>query len=355
MSAIRAPPGLRRGHKMIPCTKKDAPAGQHWTSRKNTRSIILRKLRFTLLLKPGQCLRPLQNYQRTENSSLTPEHQCTRWAKRIWAQPKLILRQWRSANIRGSTSVRSPILISSWRCNKSRIRLQFHNLESSAKTMNILMSGPVVKKPRLTTNGKEFCSKIWKFSTSWCSWIVVKLWYQLVFYIATARPIKCFFKSSNTEKWQAGTGRPARFNKITKQKQSGEQQASKERPFARPSGMVRGVHRKSRRHRNARARTRFSGLIFGTSYESGIKVKEAPILYLIPKRDRHCEVCLRTKITMASLQEANCRSSTSGTKIRWLVNSRSHSSQRGRWISKRSQICSRGTRSVISMDSVLSV
>ena len=35
------------------------------------------KLRFILLLKPGQRRRPLQNLQRNEHSWLTPEHQCT--------------------------------------------------------------------------------------------------------------------------------------------------------------------------------------------------------------------------------------------------------------------------------------
>ena len=34
------------------------------------------------------------------------------------------------------------------------------------------------------------------------------------------------------------------------------------------------------RTRNARARTRFSGLRFGTSYESGIKIKETQLLLL---------------------------------------------------------------------------
>ena len=35
------------------------------------------ELRFVLLLKPGQCRRPLRKDQRSENSWSTPEHQCT--------------------------------------------------------------------------------------------------------------------------------------------------------------------------------------------------------------------------------------------------------------------------------------
>ena len=85
--------------------------------------------------------------------------------------------------------------------------------------------------------------------------------------IATAGFMKYLFESSNRAKLRAGTGRPARFYKIRKQKQRGEQQAGKERPFARSSGMVRGVHRQSRGHRSACARTRFSGLRFEMPYE----------------------------------------------------------------------------------------
>ena len=66
----------------------------------------------------------------------------------------------------------------------------------------------------------------------------------------------------------------------------GEQQAGNGRPFARSSRMGRGVHRQSRRHRNACASARFSGLRFETSYESGVKIKDAPYLYSIPERPK---------------------------------------------------------------------
>ena len=46
-------------------------------AKMSTSSKTRRKLRFNLLLKPGQCWRPLQNLQKNENSWLTPEHQCT--------------------------------------------------------------------------------------------------------------------------------------------------------------------------------------------------------------------------------------------------------------------------------------
>ena len=78
MSEVFARPSLRRGHKRKPCTKKDAPAEQHGTWRKMfTSSKIRTKLRFTLLLKPGQRWRLLQNYWRNESSWLILELQCT--------------------------------------------------------------------------------------------------------------------------------------------------------------------------------------------------------------------------------------------------------------------------------------
>ena len=52
--------------------------------------------------------------------------------------------------------------------------------------------------------------------------------------------------------------------------------------------------------RNACARTDFSGLGFGTSCESGSKIKDAQNFFIHFPKDRNCEVCLRTKITRAS-------------------------------------------------------
>ena len=67
------------------------------------------------------------------------------------------------------------------------------------------------------------------------------------------------FESSNRAKPRAGTGIPARFNKITQPKNKKvEQQAGNGRPSSRPSGKVRGVHRQSRGHTSGFARTRFS-------------------------------------------------------------------------------------------------
>ena len=45
------------------------------------------------------------------------------------------------------------------------------------------------------------------------------------------------------------------------------------------------------------ASAQFSGLRFGTSHESGIKIKEAQLFILTSQKDRNCEVWLRTKMT----------------------------------------------------------
>ena len=75
-SVVLARPGLRRGHKRRPCTKKDAPAEQRGTWRKIVASSRMRtKLSFTLPSKPGQCRRLLQNLQKSENSWTIQEHQ----------------------------------------------------------------------------------------------------------------------------------------------------------------------------------------------------------------------------------------------------------------------------------------
>ena len=71
------------------------------------------------------------------------------------------------------------------------------------------------------------------------------------------------------------------------------------RPFARSSWMVGGVHRWFRGHRIACTRTHFSGLRVGTSYERGIKIKEAPGFFTHFPNDRNCEVCFQTKMTRA--------------------------------------------------------
>ena len=90
MSVVLARPFSGKDHMRKPCTKKDAPAEQRGIWRNMfTSSRLWTELRFTLLLKPGQCWRPLQNYQRNENSSSIEENQCTCWAKKDLSSDEL--------------------------------------------------------------------------------------------------------------------------------------------------------------------------------------------------------------------------------------------------------------------------
>ena len=105
---------------------------------------------------------------------------------------------------------------------------------------------------------------------------------------------------------------------------------------------------------SACTRTRFSGLRFGTSHESGIKIKEVQYLYSVPKRPKLRHV-LQNQNDKGSLQKTHWRSSTLSRKVCWLDDGRSQGPQWGRWISKQSSICCRGTRFGNSTQSIPSV
>ena len=69
MSEVFARQNLWKDHMRKPCTKNDAPAEYHGTWRKIfTSSRVRTKLRLTLLLKPGQCRRPLRKDQKNQHS-----------------------------------------------------------------------------------------------------------------------------------------------------------------------------------------------------------------------------------------------------------------------------------------------
>ena len=118
-------------------------------------------------------------------------------------------------------------------------------------------------------------------------------------------------RSSSRAKWRTC---PTKVVRVTlrnpKEKEKEGWQSRFGRPFARFSWVVGGVHRQSRGHRNASARTHLSGLRFGTSFESGIKIKEAQFLYSLPERPKLRSLCgnLNDK---GSLQKTHWRSSTS--------------------------------------------
>ena len=116
--------------------------------------------------------------------------------------------------------------------------------------------------------------------------------------------------------------------------------------------MVGGVHRKSRRHRSASNRARFSGLRSGTSYKSGIQ--EAQYQNSLTKRSKLWSMHANQD-DKGCLQKAHWRSRTSSRKVWWLDNGWSQGPQRGRRIMEQSPVRCRGTRYCHSVDSILSM
>ena len=99
----------------------------------------------------------------------------------------------------------------------------------------------------------------------------------------------------------------ARFTKNSKQKYKEGQQSRLGRPFARLSGMVRGVHRKSRRYRSA-----CQPHTFLMTQIRNVLQKWHPgstVFILTSTKDRNCEVCLRT------CQKTHWRSSPSSREV----------------------------------------
>ena len=110
---------LERSLQKSPCNEKDAPRKARTWRQIFTCSRVRTKLRFTVLLKPAERRRPLQNLQRIENSWLihgTSMHMLSK--KDLSSEEMEILRRfrtpfvvvdgkWRSENKQGSSSARS--------------------------------------------------------------------------------------------------------------------------------------------------------------------------------------------------------------------------------------------------------
>ena len=108
--------------------------------------------------------------------------------------------------------------------------------------------------------------------------IVFKLERKFVFYIVTAGLIEHLVESSKFTKGVSGHWRD--LPKMT----------TRERPLARSSGVVGGVHRKSRGYRSATSAN------IPHDSDSERPVREVHCFSHLPK-DRNCEVCNITKIT----------------------------------------------------------
>ena len=101
-------------------------------------------------------------------------------------------------------------------------------------------------KPHLTKQEEEDFMQDGKSRTSCCPWIVVQFWYQFVLPQDSSSLSSTSPATERSDDPAPGNYRESPKN--SKQKKEGLQ-SRLGRPIARPSRMVRGVHRKSRRYR----------------------------------------------------------------------------------------------------------
>ena len=136
------------------------------------------------------------------------------------------------------------------------------------------MSGPAVKNHGWPSKGSRSFARR-KISYLLLSWIVVEVWYQFVFYIATAGLGLVHFQVQQQSDVTMVHQETGEIHQIPRTKiwKGDYNRASDDRLGDLPE-WFKGVHRKSQRYRGACNRTHFSCLRFGTAYKSG--TQEAP-------------------------------------------------------------------------------
>ena len=93
----------------------------------------------------------------------------------------------------------------------------------------------------------------------------------------------------------------------------------------------------------------FSGLRFGTSYDSGNKIKEAQHWDSLPERPKLRRLLENQNNTKVSCRRRTGEALLSCRKVWWLDDGGSQSPQWGMWIQRQSSVRCRGTRSCHSM------
>ena len=172
--------------------------------------------------------------------------------------------QWRSANKRGSTSVRSR----SWSLRDSAI-----------------------------TRRNACCSIAWKILRR--PWIFLRVGQQSKTTVdPRGKTIVC--KTNNfvplvVPRLSANSG--GHSSATSTLHETGEGHLKKPKPKQKEGWQSRFGRPFARSSRSACTRTHFSWLRFGTSYESGIKIKQKHNIYSHIPKDPNCEFCLRTKMT----------------------------------------------------------
>ena len=213
------------------------------------------------------------------------------------------------------------------------------------------MSGSAVKKPRLTKEEKTIVCKTGYLRASRRSRVI----YSSGSNSSSTSTLQDLSPTSPAQERSDGLAprewcrSPSKIHNNDKKRDDNRDSDDRLRDLP---WMVGGVNRIWRTQKCTR--THFSGLRFGTSYESGIKIKEALYLYSLPKRPKWRSLHANQH-DKGSLQKTHWRSSTSSRKVWWLDNGWSQSPRWGMWIKRQSPERCRGSRSCHSMDSVLCV
>ena len=173
------------------------------------------------------------------------------------------------------------------------------------------MSGSAVKKPRLTKEEKTNCMQNGQLRTSCSSMVIHQFWKQFVIDI----DIGGFVSNMSSPRAKRRTC-PRRLVRITPK----NQKQNKKRDGNRDSDdRLRDLPEwfeefTDRGRSTACTRTNFSGLRFGTSCESGIKIKEAQYSYSLPRRPK-LRSLFANQNDKGSLQKTHWRSSASSRKV----------------------------------------
>ena len=195
------------------------------------------------------------------------------------------------------------------------------------------------QEPRLTQNGKKYYLQNRQFCTSCRSRVICQFRKQFVFYYATTRIVgtrdtplvsgkqscsKLIFRFSIRAKWRLVLRRLGQESLRSDKKDENDWLADV--PFWFEVFMENLKPTES-----ACTRTHFSGLIFGTSCESGKEIEDAQHLHSLPERPKLRRL-LENQNNKSVLQETHWRSSTACRKVWWLDNGWSQRLQWGMWI-----------------------
>ena len=311
-SVIFSPPSLWRGHERSPCNKKDAPQSSMEVGEKYLHAQECGQSKVLLSywsqgnvganFKTSRGTR-IRVWFRSFNAHAEQQGFGLRWdgdSAEIQKPYRGGGGQQGDVNKRWSTGMCSR----SWPLRDCAITRRYACSSIAWKTMRTTRIFLWVGQQSTTTADqkvRKIRCKNGQSRTSCCSGFFVQFWYKIVFNIDIEGLV--VIRSSLRSKWRIRTRRLGLRKSKTELK--GEWQRRFGRPFVRYSWMVGGDRRWCGGHGSACARTRFSGLWFETFHESGIKIKEAQCSHF-PK-DRHCAVCLRTKITRVP-----CRRRTGG-------------------------------------------